>query len=74
MYGDAKVSKTSDLLVIGPIGSREAHLTLAKNYAATGCFCGNWEEFAKQVASTHGSSQHAQEYLAALEFAKVRFK
>ena len=74
MYGEAWVSKTSDLLVIGPIGSREAHLTLAKNYAATGCFCGNWEEFAKQVTSTHGSSQHAQEYLAALEFAKVRFK
>ena len=72
--GEARVLNVSDLLVIGPIGSRYAHLTLAKDYAATGCFCGSWEEFAKQVASTHGSSQHAKEYLAALEFAKVRFK
>ena len=74
VYGEALVLNVSDLLVIGPIGSRDAHLTLAKDYAATGCFCGSWEEFAKQVASTHGSSQHAKEYLAALEFAKVRFK
>jgi carbonic anhydrase/acetyltransferase-like protein (isoleucine patch superfamily) len=71
--GKARVSKTSDLLVIGPIGSRESYLTLGNNYAATGCFCGTWEQFKKAVRETHKSSVHTKEYMAAIEFAKIRF-
>lgn len=71
--GKIKVIRAQDLLLIGPIGSRGAWLTLGLDYAATGCFCGGWEKFAAQVRETHGDSEHAREYLAALEFAKIRF-
>jgi hypothetical protein len=67
------VSETRDLLVIGPIGSRNDYLTIAFDYAAVGCFCGNWTDFVAKVYDRHGTNQNASEYLAAIEFAKIRF-
>jgi hypothetical protein len=71
--GKARVTQTRDLLVIGPIGSRNAHVTFASDYVATGCFCGTFDQFAAAVTKEHRDSVHASEYMAALEFARVRF-
>jgi len=70
---EARVAQTRDLLVIGPIGSRNAHVTFADDYVATGCFCGSFDQFAAAVANEHRDSVHATEYMAALEFARIRF-
>ena len=41
--------------------------------AATGCFRGTIEAFAKAVVKTHGDNQHARAYLKAIELAKIVF-
>ena len=75
VYGDAWVSGEADLLVITPIGSRKGTLTFTKSdmSAATGCFRGTIEAFAKAVVKTHGDNQHARAYLKAIELAKIVF-
>ena len=63
-------------LQVGPIGSREAILQVfGVGYDGfifnTGCFSGSAEEFAEAIARTHDGSDHAKNYLAAIDFAKT---
>ena len=76
VYGDARVGgnarlfKSSDYLLIGPIGSREACMTWTRsdNCIDTGCFRGTVDEFLEAVRETHGDNEHAKAYRAAVKF------
>ena len=69
--GSLKLEKTSEYMVIGPIGSRSDWLTIATDYAAVGCFTGTWDQFLSAVASTHEDNKHAPDYRAAIAFARA---
>jgi hypothetical protein len=63
-------------LQIGPIGSRKAILQVFgigpdQFVFKTGCFSGSAEEFATAINDTHNGSDHARNYLAAIDFAKM---
>ena len=76
VHGNARISKsvhiikTSDYITIGPIGSRNAFLTIIKkdNYVSTGCFSGTKEEFLDQVEKTHGDNEFAKAYQKAITY------
>ena len=74
--GNAKLAKSSDYLLIGPIGSRAAFMTWTRsdNCIATGCFRGTIKEFLAAVRETHGDNEHAQAYRAAVEFIRAMEK
>jgi len=81
VYGNAKVSgdaiiknikieKTVDYIIYGPIGSRDAFVTICKeqNKILTGCFCGDKKEFLEAVQKTHSDNKHAQDYIKLIDF------
>ena len=74
--GGAKLAKSSDYLLIGPIGSREAFMTWTRSddCIATGCFRGTVKEFLAAVRETHGDNEHAQAYRAAVKFIRAMEK
>jgi hypothetical protein len=57
---------------MGPIGSRgayfQAYLTKQGLRFRAGCFFGDLACFRAKLARTHENNEHAQEYLAALQF------
>jgi hypothetical protein len=55
--GDAKVSGNADILVTGPIGSRNVYLTvtISNEKATTGCFYGSLDDLEK--AATENKRQ-----------------
>ncbi|MBQ3472255.1 MAG: hypothetical protein IJH17_07880, partial [Clostridia bacterium] len=82
VYGDAEVCgnawvyKCEHLLVIGPIGSRNAYTTFFRDKdneitVICGCFLGKLDKFLEAVSETHGDSKYAVVYRAAVEVAKV---
>jgi len=66
-----------DILIVGNIGSRRSYTIIYDTdegiMIKCGCFFGNIEEFIAKVSKTHGDNEHARNYLAMLDFAKVRF-
>ena len=77
--GDARVSGSASILVIGPIGSRQAMLTAhadAKTGVrfSTGCFSGSRAEFEAAITARHGNNEHGKAYAAALMLADVVIK
>ena len=72
-----KLVSTSDLLIVGPIGSRSGYTTIYHTnkgvFVTCGCFRGSLDEFAKKVDKTHGDNNHARDYKALVEFVKVKF-
>lgn len=77
VYGEAMVSSTSDLLTIGPIGSRADTTTFFRCVdgqirVTCGCFYGTLDEFRAKVKATHGDNRHARDYLAAADFAEIK--
>ena len=74
--GNATISKPSDYLLIGPIGSRADFMTWTRsdNCIATGCFRGTVKEFLAAVRETHGDNEHAQAYRAAVKFIRAMEK
>ena len=69
--GDKKLIGGRPIFVVGPIGSRSdfftAYLTDKGVYLRTGCFFGTEIEFTSKLGKEHGTNEHAQEYMAALE-------
>ena len=65
-----KLSGARPALQIGPIGSESRTITAWQTEQGlriqAGCFFGSRDEFTEQLAKTHGSNEHAQEYTAAL--------
>ena len=80
--GDARIGGNAwivgdDFLVVGPLGSRRAALTITRTkdgqlYAATGCYHGPIAEFLRRVEATHGQSCHVVAYRLAIELAKAK--
>ena len=75
--GDAVVYGNADILWISKIGSRDDTVTFARIIdstiqVSTGCFEGTIDEFEKKVIETHGSNEHAQAYMLAIQLAKLR--
>ena len=77
--GYAKVSKSSHILVVGPLGSRGGFTTFVRTkngriLVSCGCFLGSIDEFLDKVKETHGDSKYAKEYRAAAELAKIHIE
>ena len=75
--GNADIFSKSQILVIGPIGSRDDFTTFYRDKdneitVKCGCFLGKIDEFLEKVAETHGDSKYALVYRAAAEAAKQR--
>ena len=72
-----KLESAQDILVVGAIGSRDGYTTIYHTdkgvFVACGCFRGTLDEFAKKVEETHGDNEHARNYKALVEFAKIKF-
>ena len=74
--GNARVSKSDHIIVIGPIGSRNDYTTFFRSndndiIVKCECFNGNLSKFLKKVNETHGDNKYAAEYRAAAEIAKI---
>ena len=75
--GNAHVKKTSDVLVVGPLGSRNSHTTFYKGrddqiYVHCGCFLDTIDKFTDKVISTHGEHKHRYVYEAAINLTKLQ--
>jgi hypothetical protein len=72
-----KLESVSDVLMVGPIGSRNGYTTIYHTdkgvFVSCGCFRGTLDEFTKKVEETHGDNNHARDYKALVEFVKVKY-
>ena len=76
IHGNANISKTSDYMVIGPIGSRNDYTTFYKTdnntiYVRCGRFNASIDEFETRVQEVHGNNKHAINYNKAIDLAKT---
>ena len=73
----ATVGSNYGIIVMGPIGSRQAMLTGYRHndqlWIGTGCFIGPATDFEKKVKEVHGDNEHGKAYADALKFLRVRF-
>ena len=69
--------KDKGILLIGNIGSRCDYTTIYNTdkgiYVKCGCFFGTIDEFVAKVKETHKGNEHERDYLAMVEFAKIKF-
>lgn len=67
-----------DMLIIGCIGSRNDYTIAYKTdkgiFVQCGCFEGTIEEFKVKVKETHLGTDHEMNYLAMVEFIKIKFQ
>ena len=70
--------KLQDILITGPLGSRKAYTTCYKTdkgvFVQCGCFRGTLDEFVAKVKQTYDGNNHERDYLALVEFVKVKFQ
>ena len=70
--------KLQDTLTISNIGSREGYTNIYKTdkglYVQCGCFRGSLDEFVDKVKQTHQGNNHERDYLAMVEFAKIKLQ
>ena len=77
--GETKIDKTENLLVIGPIGSRNDFTTFAKSnnkavYVTCGCFHDTIDEFEKKVLKTYTEDViYRKQYISIIECVKTLF-
>ena len=75
---DNVVGKIEDWISIDNIGSRQSRTLFFKTdkgvFVQCGCFFGDLEEFIAKVKETHQGNKHEKDYLALVEFIKVRFE
>ena len=73
-----KIQSPSDILIIGTIGSRNGYTTIFHTDKGTfvqcGCFRGTLDEFEAKVKETHQGNKHERDYLALIQFVKVKFE
>jgi hypothetical protein len=80
VYGNAQVSGGADFMLVGPIGSRRAFLTVhadakIKVRFTTGCFTGDKKTLIAAIKKTHGTTTlFAKQYKAALALAAICVK
>ena len=64
------IENINNILLIGPVGSRNATITITRKLVATGCFCGTWEELTERS----GKRIWTEQYTAVRGFAEQHFK
>ena len=73
-----KIQSLSDILQVGAIGSRCGYTTIFHSdkgvFVQCGCFRGSLEEFETKVKETHRGNKHERDYLALIQFVKVKFE
>ena len=73
-----KLQSYSDILIAGVIGSRYDYTTIFHTdkgiFVQCGCFKGTLEEFEAKVKETHQGNNHEKDYLALIQFAKIKFE
>ena len=74
----AHITSTNDVIVIGPIGSRDEFTTFYKTrmhdiWVSCGCFYGSLTDFEKEVKETHGGNVYEVSYLETIKYVKVLF-
>ena len=73
-----KIKSPSDILIVGTIGSRNGYTTIFHTdkgiFVQCGCFKGTLDEFEEKVKETHQGNKHERDYLALIEFVKVKFE
>ena len=80
VLGDARVYGDADFMLVGPIGSRRAFLTVhadakIKVRFTTGCFTGDKKTLIAAIKKTHGTTTlFAKQYKAALALAAICVK
>ena len=77
--GNARVARSSDYLCLGPLGSRQAMLTVYRTAegleAATGCFVGSLEKLLVAARKTHAQTpQYWRDYLRAVTYAREQLE
>jgi hypothetical protein len=72
------VGKIEDWMSCDNIGSRKSRTLFFKTdkgvFVQCGCFFGNLDEFVDKVKETHQGNKHERDYLALVEFIKIRFE
>lgn len=71
------IRRSTDYLVIGPIGSRNDHTTFYRTASnkiqvSCGCFTGSIDQFLAAAKKTHGDNHHGKMYKMAAELARVQ--
>jgi hypothetical protein len=73
-----KLQSSSDILIVGTIGSRNGYTTIFHTdkgvFVMCGCFKGTLDEFEVKVKETHQGNKHERDYLALIQFAKIKFE
>ena len=73
-----KLQSLSDIIIVGAIGSRNGYTTIFHTdkgvFVMCGCFKGTLDEFEAKVKETHKGNKHERDYLALIQFAKVKFE
>ena len=73
-----KIQSPSDILIVGVIGSRNGYTTIFHTdrgiFVQCGCFKGTLEEFEERVKETHQGNKYERNYLALVEFVKVKYE
>ena len=71
------INGVEDILMVGPIGSRNGYTTIYHTnkglFVRCGCFHGTIDEFADKVQETHGGNKHGKSYKALIDFAKTKY-
>ena len=70
--------KVEDWMSHDNIGSRKSRTLFFKTckgvFVQCGCFFGDLEKFVEKVKETHQGNKHERDYLALVEFIKIRFE
>ena len=73
-----KLKSDSDILIVGSIGTRNDYTTLFHTdkgvFVQCGCFKGTLDEFEAKVKEAHQGNKHEKDYLALIQFAKIKFE
>ncbi len=73
-----KLQSPFDILIVGAIGSRNGYTTIFHTdkgiFVQCGCFRGTLDEFETKVKETHQGNKHERDYLALIQFVKVKFE
>jgi hypothetical protein len=75
-YGEKlTLPKDNPVLCIGPIGSRQAHMTAYNTdkgiYIKTGCYFDTIEKFKEAVHEKHKNTKYSHDYMTAIAFVKA---
>lgn len=69
-----KIKDVRDIMIVGPIGSRQGYTTFYNTdkgiFVKCGCFRGDIAQFLSAVEDTHGDGQHAEDYGNLIDFVK----